>query len=47
MISANCDYGLVFACAVESGNLFGLQFHPEKSQGAGLKIMDNFVRLCS
>ena len=38
-------YGLDFASAIEKGNLFATQFHPEKSQAAGLKILKNFTRL--
>lgn len=44
-ISAHTEYGLSYACAVERGNLFGVQFHPEKSQRVGLKILENFLRM--
>ena len=37
------DYGLEFVSAVESGNIVALQFHPEKSGPAGLKILENFL----
>lgn len=43
--SATCEYGETFTAAVERGNLFGVQFHPEKSGPLGLKIMKNFVEL--
>lgn len=41
-----CDYGLDFTCAVQKGNLFGCQFHPEKSSGLGLQVLKNFGDLC-
>jgi glutamine amidotransferase len=36
-------YGVPFACAVARGNVFAVQFHPEKSQAAGLRLLSNFV----
>ena len=45
VISATTDYSSKIICAVERGNLFGTQFHPEKSDKNGLKIIDNFLRL--
>jgi glutamine amidotransferase len=42
-VAAVCDYGGPFAAAVEYGNLFGTQFHPEKSGAAGLALLANFV----
>jgi imidazole glycerol-phosphate synthase subunit HisH len=42
-VAAVCDYGGHFAAAVEQGNLFGTQFHPEKSGRAGLALLANFV----
>ena len=41
---ACCNYGGAFSAAVERNHLFGVQFHPEKSADAGLKIIDNFCR---
>jgi glutamine amidotransferase len=43
--SAVTDYGISFASLVRSANLYGVQFHPEKSQRVGLQILDNFMRL--
>jgi imidazole glycerol-phosphate synthase subunit HisH len=42
-VAAVCEYGGRFAAAVEHGNLFGTQFHPEKSGQAGLALLANFV----
>lgn len=46
MVTARCDYGYPFAAAIEHGNIFATQFHPEKSQRYGLKLLDNFLNLC-
>lgn len=45
-IIATTDYGSDVVAAVEKGNLYGVQFHPEKSQHVGLKILKNFIKLC-
>ena len=42
-ILATTDYGINYACAVQRENIFGVQFHPEKSQAVGLKILKNFL----
>jgi len=42
-ILATTEYGLKYACAVQRGNIFGVQFHPEKSQAVGLRILKNFL----
>lgn len=44
-ILATTDYGYAFPSVVGRGNTFGVQFHPEKSQRVGLKILENFVRI--
>lgn len=41
--AAFSNYGFDFTSAIESGNLAGVQFHPEKSQDAGLQILRNFL----
>jgi glutamine amidotransferase len=41
--AGECVYGLRFTCAVARDNLFAVQFHPEKSQSAGLQLLHNFV----
>ena len=43
LIQATSDYPVPFVCAVARDNLFAVQFHPEKSQAAGLKLLQNFV----
>ena len=42
-VAATCDYGMPFAAAVERDNLFGTQFHPEKSGSNGLALLASFV----
>ena len=44
-ISATTDYSTKVVCSVEKENIFGTQFHPEKSDKTGLKIIDNFLKL--
>jgi len=45
LISATTDYSSNIVCSVERENIFGTQFHPEKSDKIGLKIIDNFINL--
>ena len=45
VISATIDYSSKIVCSVERDNLIGTQFHPEKSDKIGLKIIDNFIKL--
>jgi imidazole glycerol phosphate synthase glutamine amidotransferase subunit len=42
---ATCDYGVPFAAALERANVFGVQFHPEKSASVGERVLRNFVEL--
>jgi glutamine amidotransferase len=39
------DYGGEFTCAINSGNVFGVQFHPEKSHQWGIRLLENFAKL--
>ncbi|WP_440935869.1 imidazole glycerol phosphate synthase subunit HisH [Candidatus Pelagibacter sp.] len=45
VISATTDYSTNIVCSVEKENIFGTQFHPEKSDKLGLKIIDNFINI--
>jgi imidazole glycerol-phosphate synthase subunit HisH len=46
IIATTTNYGAEFCSSIAKGNLFACQFHPEKSQKIGLKILQNFVNLC-
>jgi glutamine amidotransferase len=43
-VTAHCTYGETFAAAAARGRVGGVQFHPEKSQAVGLRILSNFLR---
>ena len=43
LAAGTSTYGVPFTCAVARDNVFAVQFHPEKSQAAGLKLLSNFV----
>jgi len=45
VIVGSCEYGVRFAAAVQRDNIFAVQFHPEKSSSAGLKLLANFGRI--
>jgi glutamine amidotransferase len=47
LVLAECDYGGPFCAAIGRGRVFATQFHPEKSQAAGLKIYRNFVQVAA
>jgi len=44
VVVATSDYGIDFPAVVARGNVLGVQFHPEKSQSVGLRMVRNFVR---
>ncbi len=47
MILARTEYGLAFPAVVGQGNVYGAQFHPEKSQYTGLKLLMNFMEMAA
>ena len=46
VISSRTDYGIPFVSSSSLGNVYGVQFHPEKSGAIGLRMLRNFVELC-
>ena len=44
-VSATCTYGYEFACAFRKENIYGMQFHPEKSHKYGMRVLENFARI--
>lgn len=44
--AASTEYGVIFPAAVQLGSIYGVQFHPEKSQDVGMAILKNFVEYC-
>jgi imidazole glycerol-phosphate synthase subunit HisH len=46
-VAATIDHGGRIAAAIECGSVFGVQFHPEKSQDAGLSVLESFVEACA
>jgi glutamine amidotransferase len=45
LVCGTTDYGIEFCSMLWTGNVFATQFHPEKSQAVGLKMLENFVKL--
>jgi imidazole glycerol-phosphate synthase subunit HisH len=43
----SAEYGARFACAAQRDNVYGVQFHPEKSSSAGLRLLSNFAGICA
>ena len=46
-VLGTAEHGERFVCAIERGSVFGVQFHPEKSSGAGLRLLRNFAAICA
>jgi len=46
VIATTTEYGVDFCSSIAKDNMFGVQFHIEKSGDLGLKVLDNFARTC-
>jgi glutamine amidotransferase len=46
-ILGTAEWGERFACVIERPPLYGVQFHPEKSSAAGLRLLANFAQICA
>ncbi len=44
-VLATSEYGVAFSCAVRANNIYGVQFHPEKSHSYGMRLLKNFAEL--
>lgn len=44
-VLATAEYGFTYDCSFEKGNIFGVQFHPEKSHKYGMKLLENFMKV--
>lgn len=45
IVTATCEYGISFCASIQIDNIYGVQFHPEKSQKNGLQLLTNFVKI--
>ncbi|MGE0267236.1 MAG: imidazole glycerol phosphate synthase subunit HisH [Candidatus Omnitrophota bacterium] len=45
VVATTTQYGIEFASSINSENIYGVQFHPEKSQITGLKLLENFIKI--
>jgi imidazole glycerol phosphate synthase glutamine amidotransferase subunit len=46
LVTATTEYGITYPSVIEKGNIYAVQFHPEKSGEVGLKLLKNWVELC-
>ena len=45
IVTGTLDHNNLFSCSIEYENIYGVQFHPEKSQKTGLNLLSNFIKL--